>query len=97
MLGIKDVSFTKKVWQTINLSCFSLSLKKRYSYIQYLHPLLSFPSSNTSKNLMYTVNQRTYFQKSVLLHIHNQQHVSAVLATIVRVSERILIKYKINC
>jgi len=35
--------------------------------------------------------------KCILLHIDNHQHVSVVLETIVRVSQRILIKYSINC
>jgi len=42
---------------------------------------------------MYTLNQRMHFRKSILLHIDNHQNVSVVLATIITVSQRILIKY----
>jgi hypothetical protein len=40
--------------------------------------------------------KRMHFRKTHLLHIDNYQHVSAVLATIIRVSQRIAINYAIN-
>jgi len=35
--------------------------------------------------------------KHPLLHIANQQDVSVVLVTIIRMSQRILVKYTTNC
>ena len=35
--------------------------------------------------------------KCTLLHVDNHQRVSVVLATVIWVSQRILIKYTINC
>ena len=47
-----------------------------------------------TRALKYTVNQ---YYKRYLSHIDNHQHVSVLLTTIIRVSQRILIKCTINC